>query len=85
MSASEKQIAANRLNAKKSTGPKTVSGKQKASRNATTHGAFLCAAHVPMCQRILGQVETPAAHKPDRPGREDVGALFIFAQNEPNC
>jgi len=40
MSASEKQIAANRKNAKRSTGPKTESGKQKASRNATTHGAF---------------------------------------------
>ena len=40
MSASQKKTAANRKNAKRSTGPKTVSGKQKASRNATTHGAF---------------------------------------------
>ena len=32
--ASEKQIAANRANAKKSTGPRTGAGKQKSSRNA---------------------------------------------------
>ena len=36
--ASEKQIAANRANAKRSTGPKTVAGKQRSSRNAFTHG-----------------------------------------------
>jgi hypothetical protein len=36
--ASEKQIAANRANAKKSTGPRTGAGKQKSSRNAFRHG-----------------------------------------------
>lgn len=36
--ATEKQIAANRANAKRSTGPKTLAGKQKASRNAYRHG-----------------------------------------------
>jgi hypothetical protein len=36
--ASEKQIAANRANAKKSTGPKTATGKLKSSRNAYRHG-----------------------------------------------
>ena len=34
----EKQIAANRANAKKSTGPKTAAGKLKSSRNAYRHG-----------------------------------------------
>lgn len=34
----KKQVAANRLNATKSTGPKTAAGKLKSSRNATTHG-----------------------------------------------
>jgi hypothetical protein len=38
--ASEKQIAANRANAKRSTGPKTAAGKQKSSRNAFRHGLF---------------------------------------------
>jgi hypothetical protein len=36
--ATEKQIAANRANAKLSTGPKTVAGRLKSSRNALRHG-----------------------------------------------
>jgi hypothetical protein len=36
--ATEKQIAANRANAQKSTGPKTVAGKLKSSRNAFRYG-----------------------------------------------
>jgi hypothetical protein len=36
--ASEKQIAANRANAKRSTGPKTLVGKMTSSRNAYRHG-----------------------------------------------
>jgi hypothetical protein len=36
--ASERQIAANRQNARKSTGPKTTTGKQHASRNAYRYG-----------------------------------------------
>ena len=35
---SEKQIAANRLNAQKSTGPRTARGKAKSSANALKHG-----------------------------------------------
>lgn len=36
--ASEKQIAANRRNALKSTGPRTSAGKARASQNAVAHG-----------------------------------------------
>jgi hypothetical protein len=36
--ATEKQIAANRANAQKSTGPKTAAGRLKSSRNALSHG-----------------------------------------------
>jgi hypothetical protein len=39
--ASEKQIAANRRNATKSTGPRSLAGKQRASRNAYRHGLSL--------------------------------------------
>jgi hypothetical protein len=35
---SERQIAANRANAKRSTGPKTIAGKLRSSRNAIKHG-----------------------------------------------
>ena len=36
--ATEKQIAANRANAKRSTGPKTAAGRLKSSRTAYRHG-----------------------------------------------
>jgi hypothetical protein len=36
--ATERQIAANRANAQRSTGPRTAVGKMKASRNAFRHG-----------------------------------------------
>ncbi len=39
--ASEKQIAANRRNATRSTGPRTASGKSTSSRNAFRHGLSL--------------------------------------------
>ena len=35
---SEKQVAANQLNSLKSTGPKTASGRRRASLNSTKHG-----------------------------------------------
>jgi hypothetical protein len=40
MSANEKQIQANRANARKSTGPKSKEGKKISSRNAVTHGLY---------------------------------------------
>jgi hypothetical protein len=39
--ASEKQISANRRNAQKSTGPTTVSGKKRSSKNSYNHGLSL--------------------------------------------
>ncbi len=38
--ATEKQIAANRRNAQKSTGPRTAAGKEASSRNAVQHGVL---------------------------------------------
>ena len=40
MSVTPKKLAANRANAKKSTGPRTAAGKKRCSKNATTHGIF---------------------------------------------
>jgi hypothetical protein len=39
--ASERQIAANRRNARKSTGPRSSGGRKRASRNAYRHGLTL--------------------------------------------
>jgi len=52
--ASEKQIAANRANALKSTGPRTAAGRATSSRNAYRHGLS-----VPMAPDS-GQVESLA-------------------------
>ena len=38
MATSEKRVAANQQNAKKSTGPRTIDGKERARLNAVTHG-----------------------------------------------
>ena len=46
-SASKAQIKANRKNAKRSTGPKTIQGKLKVSQNAITHGIFATSTLLP--------------------------------------
>jgi hypothetical protein len=38
MKSSKRQLAANRANAQKSTGPRTQAGREKVSHNRTTHG-----------------------------------------------
>lgn len=40
MTVTAKKLAANRANARKSTGPRTAAGKRRSSRNAVTHGLF---------------------------------------------
>ncbi|MEW4570942.1 hypothetical protein AB1L88_23995, partial [Tautonia sp. JC769] len=42
-----KQTLANRLNALRSTGPKSTEGKRRSSRNAQTHGLSTLGAHLP--------------------------------------
>src|SRR5262245_51684283 len=53
--ASTDQIKANRLNALKSTGPRTAKGKARSSRNALTHGLT--------AQEIVIPGEDPAAYR----------------------
>ena len=53
--ATDKQIAANRLNAKNSTGPRTDAGKRRSRRNAIRHGLT--------AETIIGVLEDPAAYK----------------------
>jgi hypothetical protein len=65
--ASERQIAANRRNARKSTGPSSGAGKKRASRNAYRHGLTLsitsAAAYAKqldkLARQIAGDTEDP--------------------------
>jgi len=53
--ASDRQIAANRLNSKKSTGPRTDQGKRSSRRNAIRHGLT--------AETIIDVVEDPADYE----------------------
>ena len=53
--ASDKQIAANRQNARSSTGPRTEHGKRRSRRNAVRHGLT--------AETIIDVLEDPAAYK----------------------
>ena len=53
--ASEKQIAADRANAKKSTGPRTSAGRAKSSRNAYRHGLSVPMQPDPQAVETLAQ------------------------------
>jgi len=72
---SRKQRAANRRNAKKSTGPRTPAGRQRVSRNAVKHGlaggfALLPtedpAAYEASCQEIIDEIAPLTQEQRDR-------------------
>jgi hypothetical protein len=59
--ASERQIAANRYNARNSTGPRSTTGKKRAARNSLRHGLTIntalsqdCEAVEPLARQIVG-------------------------------
>ena len=52
----EKQIAANRRNAKRSTGPKTTAGKLRSSQNAYRHGLSLPLAYHPQMPEVIEMI-----------------------------
>ncbi|WP_152052547.1 hypothetical protein [Tautonia marina] len=54
-----KQTIANRLNALLSTGPKTIEGKARSSRNARTHGLSKLGTH--LCADMVEAIETRKA------------------------
>lgn len=66
--ATEKQIAANRANAKRSTGPKTAAGKRRSSRNAYRHGL---SGPVLWDPAILAKVDSTARDCFEEPAAED--------------
>ena len=68
---SERQIAANRFNGRKSRGPRTTAGKSTASRNAVRHGLAAIRYHHPietadlarLAKALCGNDEDPALYE----------------------
>jgi hypothetical protein len=83
--ATERQIAANRRNARKSTGPGSRAGKRRASRNAYRHGlSYGVAAAAAFAKRIEALAQKIAGRGADAVtleiARSLAGAAFELAQ-----
>ena len=65
--ASERQIAANRRNARKSTGPRSGAGRKRASRNAYRHGLTLSVASSAAVAKQLDKLVRKIAGDTDDP------------------
>jgi hypothetical protein len=64
--ASERQIAANRRNARRSTGPRSTSGKKRTSQNAYQHGLTTPLSHTEVARAVetlAGQIAGDRADK----------------------
>jgi hypothetical protein len=81
--ATEKQIAANRANAKFSTGPKTLAGRLKSSRNAYRHGLSCPFAGGPVMSARGGAI----AHAliGENPDEEKLRSAAEFARPSWSC
>jgi hypothetical protein len=78
--ATEKQIAANRANAQKSTGPKTAAGKLKSSRNAFRYGLSCPLRLDPVDSAKADAIAEALAGKEPDPGKALFAAEFARAQ-----
>jgi hypothetical protein len=80
--ATEKQIAANRANAQKSTGPKTAAGKLKSSGNSRRHGLSISLAFDPaMTERADSIARMLIGYQADE-GNYAAAAMLARAQLE---
>lgn len=77
--ATEKQIAANRANAKRSTGPRTVAGKLRSSRNALRHGLSLPMQHDLKSIQIVSALAQSVSAKTE--DEASAALAFAFAQS----
>ena len=90
--ASERQIAANRLNARKSTGPRSGAGRKRASRNAYRHGLTLNITSTvevakqldKLARKIAGNTDDAITLEFDRGGRHIVPKPIDAAATMPS-
>ena len=76
--ASDKQIAANRANALKSTGPRSAAGRMRSSRNAHRHGLPLPITLDPQAQAEIEAVAQAIAGEPA--GEDQLQAAKAIAE-----
>jgi hypothetical protein len=76
--ATKKQIAANRANAKRSSGPKTAAGRLKSSRNAFRHGLSLPLSADPLTHAKIELLARAIAGK--EPTEEQLVAAMMVAE-----
>src|SRR6185437_8216135 len=81
--ASERQVAANRANALKSTGPRTAAGRAKSSRNAYRHGLSVPIApdleEVELLARVIAN-EAGGDQQPQSAGDDQLEAARALAR-----
>jgi hypothetical protein len=80
--ATERQIAANRANAKLSSGPKTLAGKLKSSGNAFRHGLSRSVKFEPSSSAKIDAIARMLAGEQTTDGRLASAADFARAQLE---
>ncbi len=80
--ATDRQIAANRANCRRSTGPKTAAGQSKSSRNAFRHGLSLPLSADPQTQANIQAVAGAVAGDRATPDQLTVAMELAEAQLE---
>jgi hypothetical protein len=76
--ATAKQIAANRANARRSTGPRTAAGRAKSSRNSFQHGLTLPPSADPQQGAMIGLLANAIAG--EDPTEDQLQAAMVVAE-----
>jgi hypothetical protein len=79
---SERQIAANRRNAQKSTGPRSRSGKRRAARNSRKHGLAAPISGQTEYASLIDKLASKISGKIADPGIRECARLIASAQLE---
>lgn len=76
--ASKRKITANRLNAKRSTGPKTETGKARSSRNARQHGLSRLKLEDDVTSAVASAITTGFVRKQDALAEDDLARAHLW-------